>query len=34
MFVGEVRWATPGVRSSWTLSGGSQWSSGPASVSK
>ena len=34
MFVGEVRWATTGVGSSWKLSGGSALSSGPTNVSK
>ena len=34
MFVGEVRWATTGVGSSWKLSGGRPWSSGPTNVSK
>src|SRR5262245_45483693 len=34
MFVGEVRWATTGIGSSWKLSGGSQLSSGPTKVSK
>ena len=34
MFVGDVRWATTGAGSSWKLSGGSPWSSGPTNVSK
>ena len=34
MFVGEVRCATTGRGSSWKLSGGSPWSSGPTNVSK
>ena len=34
MFVGEVRCATTGPGSSWKLSGGSPWSSGPTNVSK
>ena len=34
MFVGDVRWATAATGCSCTLSGGSQWSSGPTWVSK
>ena len=34
MFVGEVRCATTGSGSSWKLSGGRLWSSGPTKVSK
>ena len=34
MFVGDVRWATTGTGSSWKLSGGRPWSSGPTNVSK
>ena len=34
MLVGDVRWATTGCGSSWKLSGGSQWSSGPTNLSK
>ncbi len=34
MLVGDVRWATTGSGSSWKLSGGSAWSSGPTNVSK
>ena len=34
MLVGDVRCATAGAGSSWKLSGGSQWSSGPTNVSK
>ena len=34
MFVGEVRCATTGLGSSWKLSGGRAWSSGPTNVSK
>ena len=34
MLVGEVRWATTGFGSSWKLSGGRKWSSGPTKVSK
>src|SRR5690606_4598636 len=34
MFVGEVRRATVPFGSSWKLSGGSHWSSGPTKVSK
>ena len=32
MLVGEVRWATTGLGSSWKLSGGRAWSSGPTNV--
>src|SRR6185503_8286477 len=34
MLVGEVRWATVGLGSSWKLSGGRKASSGPTNVSK
>ena len=34
MLVGDVRWATTGSGSSWKLSGGRAWSSGPTKVSK
>jgi hypothetical protein len=34
MFVGDVRCAILGAASSWKLSGGNQWSSGPTNVSK
>src|SRR5712691_9631517 len=34
MFVGDVRCATVSSGTSWTLSGGSAWSSGPMNVSK
>src|SRR5580765_4094771 len=34
MLVGEVRCARTPTGSSWKLSGGSQWSSGPTKVSK
>ena len=34
MLVGDVRWATTGCGSSWKLSGGRAWSSGPTNRSK
>ncbi len=34
MFVGDVRCSTTGLGSSWKLSGGSPWSSGPTKASK
>ena len=34
MFVGDVRRATTGLGSSWKLSGGRAWSSGPTNVAK
>ena len=33
MLVGDVRWAMTPPGSSWKLSGGSQWSSGPTKLS-
>src|SRR6266850_6709792 len=34
MFVGDVRCATTGLGTSWKLSGGKAWSSGPTNVVK